>query len=129
MQTRLQQWNGCFPGKFIMVKLILTGRLSFDVVAQELRAQIELCRAAGIKLSFLNSHEHIHMLPPVFRITQDLATEYDIPHVRYALPDAVSSFAPGPLIRDLALNILGKIIIAYFRFQSCPSSEWLPAAN
>ena len=108
MRTRLHKWNGCFPGKFIMAKWILMGRISFDVVTQELRAQIELCRAAGIKLSFLNSHEHIHMLPPVFRITQDLATEYAIPHVRYALPDAVSSFAPGSLIRDIALNILGK---------------------
>lgn len=108
MQVQMRRWNGCFPGKFTMIKLILTGRLSLDMVAQELRAQIIRCRTADINLSFLNSHEHIHMLPPVFQITQDLAIEYAIPHVRYSMPDAINSVAPGSLIRDLALKLLGK---------------------
>jgi predicted glycoside hydrolase/deacetylase ChbG (UPF0249 family) len=108
LRARLHRWNGHFPGKFITACLILTGRLPFDEVTQELRAQVERCLAAGVKISFLNSHEHIHMLPPVFRITQDLATEYGIHHVRYSLPDEMSPFTPGDLIRDLALNMLGK---------------------
>lgn len=108
MRARLRRWNGHFPGKFITASLILTGRLPIDEVTQELRAQIERCLESGVKISFLNSHEHIHMLPPVFRITQDLATEYSIHHVRYAIPDEMSSFAPRALIRDLALNMLGK---------------------
>lgn len=108
MQARLQSWDGCFPGKYIMAKLILTGQLSGDLVAHELRAQIERCRAAGMKLIFLNSHEHIHMLPPVFRVTQDLAIEFGIPHIRYASPDSVSTLVPGSLVRNLALKILSK---------------------
>lgn len=108
MRKQLGRWKGGFPGKFVMAWLILTGRISLELVGRELRAQIERCRSTGIVLRFLNSHEHIHMLPPIFRITQDLAIEYDIPHIRYSSPDAIRSFAPGPLIRDLALNILSK---------------------
>jgi hypothetical protein len=120
LQTRLQQWNGMFPGKFVMAGLILTGRLPVDVITRELRAQIEHCIASGMKLCFLNSHEHIHMLPPVFRITQDLATYYDIPHVRYALPDSISSLSPGALIRDMALKILGISNKRSLRFPLLP---------
>lgn len=108
MQARLHRWQGKFPGKFTMAQWILTGRIPTHVVVKELRAQIERCHVGDIHLSFLNSHEHLHMLPPLFRITQDLAVEYNIPHVRYAMPDVVTSLSPGPLVRDLALRILSR---------------------
>jgi predicted glycoside hydrolase/deacetylase ChbG (UPF0249 family) len=108
MRARLHKWNGSFPGKFVMAALILTGRIPLETVAQELRSQIERCLAAGVNLRFLNSHEHLHMLPPVFRVTQELAIHYDIPHVRYAVPDRPGSLAPGRMIRDIALHVLAK---------------------
>jgi len=108
MSSKLEKWDGCFPGKFIMASWILAGRLSLDEVAQELRAQIERCLAADLNVSFLNSHEHIHMLPSVFQITQKLAAEYGVPHVRYAAPDAVNSLKPAPLIRDIVLKMLSR---------------------
>jgi predicted glycoside hydrolase/deacetylase ChbG (UPF0249 family) len=120
MRKKLHKWGGCFPGKFIMARSILLGRISLDLVAHELREQIEQCRAAGLELSFLNSHEHIHMIPPVFRITQNLALEYRIPHVRYAVPDALSSFKPGSFIRDIGLNFLGKNNRKLLRFPVLP---------
>jgi predicted glycoside hydrolase/deacetylase ChbG (UPF0249 family) len=120
MRARLHRSKGCFPGKFVMARWILTGRISLEVVAQELRSQIEHCLAAGVALRFLNSHEHIHMLPPVFRITQDLAMEYGIPHVRYALPDSLGSLAPGELIRDIALHLLGRRNHKQLRIPTLP---------
>lgn len=107
IRTRLGKWGGRFPGKLVMTRWIITGRISAQEVAAELRAQVARCRAENLNLRFLNSHEHVHMLPSVFKITQDLASEFGIQHVRCSLPDGLGSVAPVPLLRDLALRWLG----------------------
>jgi predicted glycoside hydrolase/deacetylase ChbG (UPF0249 family) len=51
-------------------------------VEGELRLQIEKVLAAGLRVTHLNSHQHLHMLPSIRRIVTALATEYRIPYVR-----------------------------------------------
>lgn len=51
-------------------------------VEGELRLQIEKVIAAGVRITHLNSHQHLHMLPSVFRLVTKLAEEYRIPYVR-----------------------------------------------
>jgi len=48
----------------------------------ELRAQIEKVLADGIAIDHLNSHQHVHMIPAIFRVTCRLAREYAVPCVR-----------------------------------------------
>jgi predicted glycoside hydrolase/deacetylase ChbG (UPF0249 family) len=55
------------------------GRLE---VYAELKAQIEKIRAAGLRLSHLDSHKHTHLIPSVFRAVVKLADEFSIPWVR-----------------------------------------------
>ncbi len=57
---------------------ILTGKLRLAEVERELRAQIEKVRGAGIAVTHLDAHKHVHMLPPVFPIVLRLAREYGI---------------------------------------------------
>lgn len=52
-------------------------------IEYELRAQIERVLDDGIRPDHLNSHMHVHMIPPIFRITCMLASEYDIRCVRF----------------------------------------------
>ncbi|MGE3530760.1 MAG: carbohydrate deacetylase [Steroidobacteraceae bacterium] len=82
MKSALAPWRGEFPGKGTLVAAVLRGRIAMDTVLQEWRAQIERCLEAGLKLEFLNSHEHIHMLPSLYSRTRELANEFNIPHVR-----------------------------------------------
>lgn len=51
-------------------------------VEPELRAQIEKVRAAGLRITHLNGHQHLHVLPGIRRVVEKLANEYNIRYVR-----------------------------------------------
>ena len=55
----------------------------------ELKAQIERIRAAGIRISHLDSHKHTHLVPSVFKAVVKLAAEFGIPWVRLPLDTTV----------------------------------------
>ena len=120
LRDRLAASHGCFPGKFTISSWVLSGRIPMEEIVREFRAQIERCMQFGVHIKFLNSHEHIHMLPPVFRITQDLAAEYDIRHIRYAIPDTPGTFKSSALFRDVALGMLGRINRKHLKIPVLP---------
>ena len=51
-------------------------------VEPELRAQIEKVLATGLRVTHLNGHQHLHLLPRVRRVVSRLADEYGIEYVR-----------------------------------------------
>ena len=51
-------------------------------VEPELRAQIEKVLATGLRVTHLNGHQHLHMLPRIRRVVERLAQEYGIGYVR-----------------------------------------------
>jgi predicted glycoside hydrolase/deacetylase ChbG (UPF0249 family) len=58
------------------------GRKDLAAIERELRAQIERVLATGLRVTHLNGHQHLHMLPALFAITTRLASEYGIGYVR-----------------------------------------------
>lgn len=57
---------GEFPSLSRLLVRYVTRRLRLDEVRAELTAQIDAVRRAGVPLSHLNSHQHVHLLPRVF---------------------------------------------------------------
>ena len=108
MAQALARQGGVFPGKFAMVGSILSRRLPLAVVEAEWRAQIERCLNARLTIRFLNAHEHLHMLPPLFRLTRRLASEYGIAHVRLTAPESLPRSASA-LIRDGAMALFARL--------------------
>jgi len=53
-------------------------------VAGELGAQIQRLRDAGLPLTHLDSHHHVHNEPAIGRIVVELACAFDVPYVRLA---------------------------------------------
>lgn len=53
-------------------------------VCAELQAQIERCRGAGLPLTHVDSHNHVHTDPAVGPIVNTLARRLRLPHVRLA---------------------------------------------
>ena len=47
------------------------------VVSAEIEAQLALFQNTGLRLSHLNSHQHLHMFPPVFQIVRRLTRGMD----------------------------------------------------
>jgi chitin disaccharide deacetylase len=60
----------------------LLGRISLLEVEQELTAQIDRIRSAGLTLTHLDAHKHVHAYPPIFAIVTRLAERFRIPVVR-----------------------------------------------
>ena len=48
----------------------------------EMAAQVEKLRAAGIRVTHLDTHKHTHLLPPVLNAVARLSREFGIPWVR-----------------------------------------------
>jgi chitin disaccharide deacetylase len=60
----------------------LQGRVSYTEVERELTAQIERLRRAGLELTHLDAHKHVHAYPPVFAVVARLAVQFGISVVR-----------------------------------------------
>ena len=122
MRARLARWNGRFPGKFVIARAVMLGAIRVRDVQVEWRAQIERCLDAGLTLQFLNSHEHIHMLPVLFPLVQAFADDYGIPHLRFATADLKRSHGAAALLRGA---IIGAVA-AYCRRQlTRPAARFL----
>lgn len=109
MSEMLAAWGGNFPSAYVMVFLIMKGSISVKDIYHEWGAQIEAC--SGHKLWFLNSHEHMHMLPVLFPVVMRLADDFRIPYVRLTradrqLPDSLPALFRAMLITGMhALNL------------------------
>lgn len=68
-----------FPKSYLGFVL---GRKDFAAIEHELRAQIERVLTTGLRVTHINGHQHLHMLPRVFAITVRLANEFGIGYVR-----------------------------------------------
>ncbi len=61
----------------------LRGGLVLAEVRRELDAQIARVRTAGIGISHLDGHQHVHVLPGVARVVAELAAAHGVRAVRY----------------------------------------------
>jgi chitin disaccharide deacetylase len=109
LRDRLSRWSGRFPGKFAVARAILSGAITTEDVSREWRAQIESCLDIGLRVRFLNSHEHVHMLPSLFPLTRALAAEYDIAHVRFPTSQFALNASSGSLFRGAVIKTLETI--------------------
>ncbi len=102
--------TGCtFPGKARLAADLLLGRLSVAAIAQEWNAQLERCRAAGLTVRFLNSHEHVHMHPRLYPVISALARDHGIPFVRHTTADPASFTTLSSVLRGLSANVIAAL--------------------
>src|SRR5207244_6080845 len=73
-------------------------------VERELTAQIERLHHAGVELTHLDAHKHVHAYPPVFAVVARLAVRFGIPAVRvpYERWSRTSLLAGNPRVRRTA---------------------------
>ena len=100
--------TGRFPrtsGEFF--RRAVLGRISWDEVEREVAAQIARFQKAGLRLSHINSHQHLHMFPPVLQIVRRLTRKMDNVWIRN--PAGPWRKAPGVRmgrwLQQLGLNL------------------------
>lgn len=84
-----------------LVPRLATGRVDPDDVRRELSAQHEAFVGAGLTLSHLDSHQHLHLWPSVAAVVLDLADSWGRPPFRVP-----TSTGRGPTA--LAVRALGR---------------------
>lgn len=107
MAEKLGRWQGQFPDAYVMTRLLLTGQIKTADVRAEWCAQIAACQ--GCKLMFLNSHEHIHMLPLLFPLALELAEQYRIAHVRLTRAEWLFPQRVSGLVRNTLMQIMQTV--------------------
>jgi predicted glycoside hydrolase/deacetylase ChbG (UPF0249 family)/folate-dependent phosphoribosylglycinamide formyltransferase PurN len=66
-----------------LLKGVSSGDTSLlNEIKDEFRSQIEIVLSHNINIDHLNSHQHSHGIPAIFKIVCELAEEYKIPFVR-----------------------------------------------
>lgn len=89
--------------KIFFIRYIL-GLINKKEIYLEMKAQINKCIQVGIKPVFINSHQHLHLLPNIMDMTIKLAKEFDIPYIRVVVEPI--SLGKGKLFRQAQLLFL-----------------------
>jgi predicted glycoside hydrolase/deacetylase ChbG (UPF0249 family) len=83
------------------------GRINWDDVEREIAAQIARFQETGLRLSHVNSHQHLHMFPRVYQIVRRLTRRIDNVWIRN--PAGPWRKAPGVRmerwVQQLGLNL------------------------
>jgi hopanoid biosynthesis associated protein HpnK len=70
------------PHATSFMRKYVAGKIRLRDVRCELEAQIRRVLSHEIRVSHLDSHQHLHMLPQILRMTIELAKTYGIPAIR-----------------------------------------------
>ncbi len=104
--------NGAFAGGLRkLINLLYTGGVPLTDIKREIGAQIAKIHKKGLKINHINGHQHILMLPCLFKMTVELMKEHSIGFVR--IPAERISGAGLASIRGwgfLGLGLLSKYL-------------------
>ena len=93
----------------------------------EIEAQIKLALNSGIKLTHLDSHRHIHMIPAIFKASLELKQQYNIPRMRFINENPLRTIRQtqskewlkdGAWLKSLILSACAVIDKLFFGYKS-----------
>lgn len=90
--------DGRFHRKRALFLRALAGRLDLTEVEEEAAAQVEAVRAAGVDVSHLDSHKHLHQLPGVADVVLRVAKRLGIERVRCTLEETAGAAGTPPAV-------------------------------
>ena len=67
-----------FPNRRTLLSKLFVREISAFDIRNEIEAQIRMIEDHGIKVTFINGHQHIHTLPYVAKVVSDVARERDL---------------------------------------------------
>jgi chitin disaccharide deacetylase len=104
----------------------------------EFRAQLARVLGDGLRPDHLNSHQHVHMIPAIFRLTCRLAREYGIPCVRLVrelpygaggLRKHVQPYVNSNFAKRVLLNRLARVNEAAAHKFGIPTTDYFVGVN
>lgn len=117
--------GGRFPASWpSVVVAAAAGRIDLREVEAEWEAQVTRAAQAGFRLTHLDSHQHLHLLPRFLPVALSLARRFDIPFVRAPRRDdpAARTERSGHLgrLKERLLGELGRAARRSIRSAGLP---------
>jgi hopanoid biosynthesis associated protein HpnK len=97
--------DGLLPENYVgFIKKVYEGKVDYEQLYRELDAQMQKILATGLTITHIDSHQHMHVLPPVWKIVQTLMKQYHIHRLR--IPGEAYSFKMlnAPPVRVMGRN-------------------------
>lgn len=112
----------------LLARLAL-GRVALSEIVAEWRAQIAATRGAGVRISHLDSHQHVHLIPKIFRgAAVPLATEEHV--VLRAMDGPGAGGATHPNLKEMGLAIATRLSVGRrFRHLVAARGAGIPLRN
>jgi hypothetical protein len=113
--------GGRLRGPNDIARALLTRSANLDEVRSELEAQVERVRDAGIAITHMDSHSHLHAFPGVGPIVRDLAARFGVRWVR-RVAASPSEYVGAPLGRigiSVVLSSLGWLAHRHYGAPMC----------
>ncbi len=109
--TSLVDARGNFLLRRSLLRRSALGRIDPADVVGELEAQLDRFSEFGIELTHLDSHEHVHMAPTLFRAMEPVLRDR-VPALRVVEPDGIGIGGGSPVSRGrvLALQISARLV-------------------
>jgi len=96
--------SGTFPSLRLFMTRFFAGRVRLHQIRDEWRAQIATVRAAGVRVTHLDSHQHVHLLPRIFARAMSPLARQDGLGVR-VMDGPVEGHGPWPHPKSLLLSL------------------------
>lgn len=94
----------------------ISGKIDITQVYFELRKQMEILNTTGLRITNLNSHENIHMIPSILNLFVRLAKEFKVKAIRFPHRDKSFHYDINMIYKKLVLSFferrMRKILIA-----------------
>jgi hopanoid biosynthesis associated protein HpnK len=104
---------------------IVLGFVKISHIKMELDAQLERIQSAGLRISHIDSHQHIHLCPAVFRVVVELARKYHVQWVRLPVSRmgretaGVSKWLKGEIVKKLGVRNAPVAAGTGLKFADC----------
>lgn len=82
MRRCLGRHGGHFADKWQTIAMLAGSANARKAAYEEIKAQILRCVDEGLEIRFLNSHEHVHLLPWLWEVVESVAKQMDIRYIR-----------------------------------------------
>jgi chitin disaccharide deacetylase len=104
--------NGQFHPKRALFARAITGRLSLRELEAEITAQVGRVHDAGVRISHIDGHKHLHQLPIVSAAVANVLPRFSIRRVRITrLGSLRAADKPSTFVREIVAWHAGRVFL------------------
>ncbi len=86
VSSLLNEMGLFFDNYNTLAKKIIIGQVKLEEIEIELDAQIKYCKNSGLAITHIDSHQHLHMLPKIYKMLVKVSNKHGINKFRYLNP-------------------------------------------